>query len=209
VSPLRLLYPASDYERLTLVPGSSLKIQTFRRKPAVNIDSSVKIITSLSPFHLALVTILQFLEGLSDRNAANTVRGRIDWKYLLCLELENPGFDYSVLCEFRSRLFEGGAEHRLFEKVLSILREQKLVKDRTFQRTDSTDVLAAVGDLNRLERVVETLRAAPNVLATVDPDWVATAINLERVADWFAGVDREKTRTSAFSRVMMPLAAPS
>jgi transposase len=68
-----------------------------------------------SPFRLALITILQFLEGLSDRNAADAVRGRIDWKYLMCLELENPGFDYSVLCEFRSRLLEGGAEHRLFD----------------------------------------------------------------------------------------------
>ncbi len=125
-----------------------------------------------SPFRLALITILQFLEGLSDRDAADAVRGRIDWKYLLCLELENPGFDHSVLCQFRSRLLEGGAEHRLFAKVLSILREQKLVKNRTLQRTDSTHVLAAVRDLNRLERVVETLRAALNVLATVDPDWV-------------------------------------
>jgi transposase len=133
----------------------------------------------LSPFRLALVTILQFLEGLSDRNAADAVRGRIDWKYLLCLELENPGFDHSVLCEFRARLLEGGAEHRLFEKVLSILREQKLVKARTLQRTDSTHVLAAVRDLNRLERVVETLRAALNVLATVDPDWVRANIPAE------------------------------
>jgi transposase len=73
-----------------------------------------------SPFRLALITILQFLEGLSDRNAADAVRGRIDWKYLLCLELEDPGFDYSVLCEFRARLLEGGAEHRLFDKVLSL-----------------------------------------------------------------------------------------
>jgi transposase len=134
-----------------------------------------------SPFRLALITILQFLEGLSDRNAADAVRGRIDWKYLLCLELENPGFDYSVLCEFRSRLLEGGAERRLFDKVLSILREQKLVKDRTLQRTDSTHVLAAVRDMNRLERVVETMRAALNVLATVDPDWVLTNIPAEWV----------------------------
>jgi len=132
-----------------------------------------------SPFRLALVTILQFLEGLSDRNAANAVGGRIDWKYLLCLELEDAGFDYSVLCEFRSRLLEGGVERRLFDKVLSILREQKLVKERTLQRTDSTHVLAAVRDLNRLERVVETLRAALNVLATVDPDWVIANIPVE------------------------------
>jgi transposase len=145
----------------------------------------------LSPFRLALVTILQFLEGLSDRDAADAVRGRIDWKYLLCLELENPGFDYSVLCEFRSRLLEGGAEHRLFDKVLSILREQKLVKDRTLQRTDSTHVLAAARDLNRLERVVETLRAALKVLATVDPDWVRANIP----AEW---VDRYGQRTEEY-----------
>src|SRR5262245_57020641 len=132
-----------------------------------------------SPFRLALVTILQFLEGLSDRAAADAVRGRIDWKYLLCLELEDPGFDYSVLCEFRSRLLTGGAESRLFDKVLSVLREQKLVKERTLQRTDSTHVLAAVRDLNRLERVVETLRAALNVLATVEPDWVVANIPVE------------------------------
>lgn len=55
-----------------------------------------------APFRLALVTILQFVEGLSDRAAADAVRARIDWKYLLCLELDDPGFDFSVLCEFRA-----------------------------------------------------------------------------------------------------------
>src|SRR6266480_2806462 len=55
-----------------------------------------------APFRLALVTILQFVEGLSDRAAADAVRARIDWKYLLCLELDDAGFDFSVLCEFRS-----------------------------------------------------------------------------------------------------------
>ncbi len=132
-----------------------------------------------APFRLALITILQFLEGLSDRQAADAVRGRIDWKYLLCLELDDPGFDYSVLCEFRSRLLEGGAERRLFDHVLSLLRERQLVKARTRQRTDSTHVVAAVRELNRLERVVETLRAALNVLSTVEPDWVRTNIPLE------------------------------
>src|SRR5215831_10296931 len=66
-----------------------------------------------APFRLALITVLQFLEGLSDRQAADAVRGRIDWKYLLCLELDDPGFDHSVLCEFRTRLLEGGAERIL------------------------------------------------------------------------------------------------
>lgn len=70
-----------------------------------------------APFRLALITILQFLEGLSDRQAADAVRARIDWKYLLCLELDDAGFDYSVLCEFRARLLDGGAERRLFDKL--------------------------------------------------------------------------------------------
>ena len=144
-----------------------------------------------APFRLALITVLQFLEGLSDRQAAEAVRARIDWKYLLCLELEDPGFDYSVLCEFRGRLLEGGAKHRLFDQVLASLRKRKLVKARTRQRTDSTHVVAAVRDLNRLERVVETLRAALNVLATVAPAWVRANIP----AEW---VDRYRHRAEDY-----------
>jgi transposase len=133
-----------------------------------------------APFRLALVTILQFVEGLSDRAAADAVRGRIDWKYLLCLDLDDPGFHYSVLCEFRQRLLSGGAEQCLLEKVLAILRTHNLVKARTVARTDSTDVLAAIRQMNRLERVIETLRAALNVLATVVPEWVRAHVP----ADW-------------------------
>src|SRR6185503_18822828 len=90
-----------------------------------------------APFRLALVTILQFLEGLSDRAAAEAVRGRIDWKYLLCLELDDAGFDYSILSEFRGRLLAGGIERRLLDKLLANLREQKLIKARGKQRSDS------------------------------------------------------------------------
>src|SRR3954462_8098640 len=67
----------------------------------------------LAPWRLALVTLLQFREALPDRRAAEAVRARIDWKYLLGLDLTDPGFDPSVLCEFRSRLLEGSAEERL------------------------------------------------------------------------------------------------
>jgi transposase len=66
-----------------------------------------------TPARLALVLVLQFAEGLSDRQAADAVRGRIDWKYALALELTDPGFDASVLSEFRTRLVHGGAEHLL------------------------------------------------------------------------------------------------
>jgi transposase len=134
-----------------------------------------------SPFRLALVTILQFLEGLSDRAAADAVRGRIDWKYLLCLDLEDAGFDYSVLSEFRARLLEGGAEQRLLDKLLERLRERKLLGARTLQRTDSTHVIAAVREMSRLECILETLRAALNVLSTVVPDWVRSRLPMEWV----------------------------
>jgi transposase len=134
-----------------------------------------------APFRLALVTVLQFLEGLSDRAAAEAVRSRIDWKYLLCLELDDAGFDYSVLCEFRARLLAGSAAHRLFDRILSLLQERKWVKARGRQRTDSTHVIAAVRDLNRLERVIETLRATLNALAATAPDWVRVHIPAEWV----------------------------
>jgi transposase len=127
---------------------------------------------ALSPARLALVTVLQFVEGLSDRQAADAVRGRIDWKYALALELTDPGFDHTVLSEFRARLVAGEATLLLLDTLLARSRELGLLKRRGRQRTDSTHVLAAVRVLNRLERVGETLRAALNELATVAPDWL-------------------------------------
>lgn len=124
------------------------------------------------PARLALVTIFQFAEGLSDRQAADAVRGRIDWKYALALPLEDAGFDASVLSEFRSRLLTGNAERRLFETLLTHLKAHGFVKARGRQRTDSTHVLAAIHVLNRLECVGETLRQALNTLAVVAPEWL-------------------------------------
>jgi len=126
----------------------------------------------LPPWRLALVTLLQFRENLPDRQAADAVRARIDWKYLLDLELTDPGFDHSVLCEFRSRLLAGGAEERLSGKLLEACQARGLLKARGRQRTDSTRVLASIRALNRLELVGETLRASLNELATVAPDWL-------------------------------------
>jgi transposase len=129
----------------------------------------------LPPWRLALVTLLQFRENLPDRQAAEAVRGRIDWKYLLGLELEDPAFDHSVLCEFRSRLVGGGAEERLLGKLLEACQARGLLKTRGRQRTDATHVLASIRVLNRLELLGETLRAALNELATVAPDWLRAA----------------------------------
>jgi transposase len=129
-----------------------------------------------APWRLALVTILQFAEGLSDRQAADAVRRCIDWKYLLGLELTDPGFDYSVLCEFRARLLEGAQERLLFETLLEAFRERKLLRARGKQRTDSTHVLAAIRALNRLEGVGETLRHVLNTLAVVAPEWLLSQV---------------------------------
>jgi transposase len=130
---------------------------------------------ALPPWRLALVTLLQFRENLPDRQAAEAVRARIDWKYLLGLELADPGFDHSVLCEFRSRLLEGSAEERLLHKLLEACQARGLLKARGRQRTDATHVLASIRVLNRLELLGETLRAALNEIAAVAPDWLRAA----------------------------------
>jgi transposase len=134
-----------------------------------------------APWRLALVTVMQFMEGLSDRQAAEAVRERIDWKYALSLELSDPGFDFSLLCEFRARLLAGEAETSLLHALLELCKSRGWLKARGRQRTDSTHVLAAIRDLNRLECAGETLRHTLNVLAEVAPDWLLDQIDEE----WF------------------------
>src|ERR671927_1950820 len=126
----------------------------------------------LTPWRLALVTVFQFLEHLSDRQAADAVRARIDWKYALGLELTDPGFHFSVLTEFRARLVAGKSEHLLLDRMLEHFKARGLVRARGKQRTDSKHVLAAVHDLHLLELVAETLRATLDDLAAVVPDWL-------------------------------------
>jgi hypothetical protein len=132
------------------------------------------------PWRLALVTLLQFAEGLSDRQAAHAVRSRIDWKHVLRLELTDPGFDASVLSEFRTRLIAGAAESLLFDTLLTWCRDRQLVNAGGRQRTDSTHILAAVRAINRIEVVGETMRHALNHLAIVAPEWLRTVIH----PDW-------------------------
>jgi transposase len=136
---------------------------------------------AITPWRLALVTVMQFSEGLSDRQAAEAVRARIDWKYALGLRLTDPGFDFSVLSEFRSRLIDGGKEELLLEKLLEECKERGYLKMRGRQRTDSTHVLGALRVLSKWERTAETMRAALNALASVDPEWLAEHADPE----WF------------------------
>lgn len=139
-----------------------------------------------SPGRLAWVTVMQFSEGLSDRQAAEAVRARIDWKYVLGLELDDPGFNYSVLSEFRERLVVGQREQLLLDDLLTRLKELKLLKGRGQQRTDSTHILGAVRQLNRIEIVGETLRQALNELSEFAPEWVQAMARPE----WFARYGR-------------------
>ena len=114
------------------------------------------------------------------------MRSRIDWKYALALELTDPGFDSSVLTEFRSRLLAGSAETLLLDTLLDRVQDQGLLKARGRARTDGTHVLAAVRVLSRLVLCGETLRAARNALADADPTWLLAQITPE----WFARYSR-------------------
>jgi transposase len=133
---------------------------------------SMAYMASGNRWRLALILIMQYVEDLSDRQAAEAVRSRIDWKYALSLELVDPGFDSTILSEFRTRLVMGTAEQRILDAILTKCREHTWLKARGRQRTDSTHVLAQVRAVNRLECVGETLRHALNRLATVAPTWL-------------------------------------
>lgn len=134
-----------------------------------------------SPARLAMVLVLQFVEGLNDRQAADQVRLRLDWKYALGLELTDPGFGFSVLSQFRDRLIAGSAEQRLLGTLLALLTDKGLLKPGGKARTDSTHVLAAVRLLNRLENLGETMRAALDAVAGAAPDWLRAWVP----GDWF------------------------
>jgi len=155
---------------------------------------------AMAPWRLALVTIMQFAEGLSDRQAADAVRGRIDCKYALSLKLDDPGFDGSVLSEFRTRLLEGGSERLLFDHILERFREMGLVKARGRQRTDSTRILAVVRGLNRLELVGETMRRTLDVLSTVAPEWLQKRVRPEWIERYVRRLDDEKLPKSKEAR---------
>lgn len=136
---------------------------------------------ALAPWRLVLVMIMQYAENLTDRQAAEAVRGRIDWKYALGMEMRDAGFHYSVLSEFRDRLIASGAERLLMDEMLLRFQEKGLLKARGKQRTDATRILTVARHLNRIGCVVETLRRALNEIAAISPDWLLNQVTTE----WF------------------------
>lgn len=134
---------------------------------------------AVSPARLALVTILQFMENLTDREAADAVRSRIDWKYLLALELTDAGFHYSVLSEFRQRLLEHDEESILLNRLLERCVSAGLLKGQSKQRTDSTRVIAKIRSLNRVELAGETMRRVLDDIAQIAPTWLQAHIKVD------------------------------
>ena len=153
-----------------------------------------------SPSRLALVTVLQRAENLTDRMAAGQVRTRLDWKYLLGLALDDPGFDHTVLAEFRGKVADAGLEQAALDALLERLAADGLVKPGGKQRTDSTHVVAAVAALNRLELAGESVRAAVEALTAAHPDWTAQVLHVSDwarrygtpVTDWHPPVSKKK-----------------
>jgi transposase len=145
-----------------------------------------------APWRLALVTVFQFMEGLTDRQAADAVRDRLAWKYALSLELTDPGFDHTVLSEFRSRLVEGHAEQRLLDLLLERCREGGWLKAGGRQRTDSTHVLAKIRTLNRTLCVAQTMVYVLNVLSEVAPDWILAHVPAEWVERYGERLEHER-----------------
>ncbi len=126
----------------------------------------------VAPWRLALVMVMQYIEGLTDRQAADAVRRCMDWKYALSLDLHDPGFDFTLLHDFRERLLAHEAAQRLLDTFLAACKTHGWIKPRGTQRTDSTHVLAAVRRLYSLECVQEALRHALNQLSEVNAPWV-------------------------------------
>ena len=130
-----------------------------------------------SPVVLALVTVLQQAENLTDRQAADKARDSQAWRYLLGLKAGDQGFDHTVLSEFRAKVAEAGLERVVLDALLERLKEEGLVKAGGKQRSDSTHVAAAVAALNRLELAGESVRAALEALAASHPAWTKSVID--------------------------------
>jgi transposase len=136
----------------------------------------------VAPWRLALVVVMQYMEGLTDRQAADAVRRCMDWEYALSLDLHDPGFDFTLLHDFRQRLLTHAAAQRLLDTFLSTCRARGWIKARGTQRTDSTHVFAAIRNLHRLECILEAMHYALNQLSQANPTWVQQHVPLE----WYA-----------------------
>ena len=157
----------------------------------------------VAPWRLALVVVMQYMEGLTDRQAADAVRRCMDWKYVLSLDLFDPGFDFTLLHDFRQRLLTHEAAQRLLDTFLTTCKARGWIKARGTQRTDSTHVLAAIRTLHRLECALEAMHYALNQLSAAAPTWVQQHVPLEWYARYGLRSDQARLPKDASKREVL------
>jgi transposase len=133
----------------------------------------------VAPWRVALVVVMQYMEGRTDRQAADAVRRCMDWKYARSLALHDPGFDCTLLPDFRERLVAHEAGQRFLDTFLTTCTARGWITTRGTQRTDSTPILAAIRTLHRLECVLEALQYALHQRSAADPTGVQHPVPLD------------------------------
>jgi transposase len=132
-----------------------------------------------APWRLVLVIIMPYIEGLTDRQAADAVRRCMDWQYALSLDLHDPGLDFTLLHDCRQRLLAQDAAPRLLATCLTTCTARGWLKARSTPRTDATHVLAAIRTLPRLACVLDAMHYALNQRSNAEPGWVQQRVSLE------------------------------
>jgi transposase len=159
----------------------------------------------IAPWRLALVIVMQYIEGLTDRQAANAVRRCMDWKYPLSLELTDPGFNFTLLHDFRCRVLTHTGGQWFLDAFLAACKARGWIKARGTQRTDSTHVLAVIRTLHRLECVLEAMHAALNQLSRRSPLGCSSTCRWNGIPATAFGLTRHASRRTQAS--VKPLAA--
>jgi transposase len=115
---------------------------------------------ALEPVILLGVSLLQYLEDVPDRQAVEMLRYHAGWNLALNCQLGEQQFHPTSLVHFRQRLLEKDLSAVAFEAVLDALAEAGLIRRKSRQRLDSTQMLGRVSRMSRLDCVRESLRLA-------------------------------------------------
>ena len=170
------LFTADKMMEKYLAPESPMKIFSEEIYPLFKDEDFKDMYSSkgrngISPAFLAMVTLLQFRESLSDVEAQNACNMRIDWKIALRKPLEEKiEFDPSTLCYFRRRLKENEALSLIFDKMVQLAKEKGFIKKKTNQRVDATHVIAHVNRISTTDLLFRTVKCVVEELATKNPE---------------------------------------
>ena len=120
---------------------------------------------------IATVMVLQALEGLSDRDAAEALRTDLRWKVAAGLSLTDEGFHSSVLTLWRNRLRASDAPERIFDAVRDVVAATGVLKTKTRRALDSTlldDAVATQDTVTQLVSAIRRVRRSVPAAAGVD-----------------------------------------